>query len=58
MSRLATAIVLALAATTANAQDTKSGQSHTPAVGSQTEHGRSYLTDECQVMVSGGDARR
>jgi hypothetical protein len=32
MSRLTVAFVLALAATAANAQDTKSGQSHTPAV--------------------------
>ena len=31
MSRLAIAFVLALAATTANAQDTRSGQSQTPA---------------------------
>jgi hypothetical protein len=34
MSRLAIAFVLALAATAANAQDTKFGQSHTPAVAS------------------------
>ena len=34
MSRLAIAFVLALAATAAHAQDTKSGQSHTPAVAS------------------------
>jgi hypothetical protein len=34
MSRLAIAFVLALAATTANAQDNKSGQSQTPAVAS------------------------
>ena len=34
MSRLAIALVLALAATAANAQDTKSEQSHTPAVDS------------------------
>ena len=34
MSRLAIAFVLALAATAANAQDTKSEQSHTPAVAS------------------------
>jgi hypothetical protein len=34
MSRPAIAFVLALAATAANAQDTKSGQSHTPAVAS------------------------
>jgi hypothetical protein len=34
MSRLAIALVLALAATAANAQDTKSGQSHTSAVAS------------------------
>ena len=32
MSRLAITFVLALAATAANAQDTKSGQSQTPAV--------------------------
>jgi len=32
MSRLAIAFVLALAATAANAQDTRSGQSQTPAV--------------------------
>jgi hypothetical protein len=31
MSRLAIAVVLALAATAANAQDTRSGQSQTPA---------------------------
>jgi hypothetical protein len=34
MSRLAIAFVLALVATAANAQDTKFGQSHTPAVAS------------------------
>ena len=34
MSRLAIALMLALAATTANAQDTRSGQSQTPAVAS------------------------
>jgi len=34
MSRLAIALVMALAATTANAQDTKSEQSQTPAVAS------------------------
>ena len=34
MSRLAIALVVALAATGANAQDTKSGQSDTPPVGS------------------------
>ena len=34
MSRLAIAFVLGVAATAANAQDTKSGQSHTPAVAS------------------------
>ena len=34
MSRLAIALVVALAATGANAQDTKSGQSETPAVAS------------------------
>jgi hypothetical protein len=34
MSRPAIAFVLALAATTANAQDTRSGQSQTPAVAS------------------------
>ena len=34
MSRLAIAFVLALAATTANAQDTKSEQSQTPALAS------------------------
>ena len=34
MSRLAIAFVSALAATAANAQDTKSGQSHAPAVAS------------------------
>lgn len=32
MSKLAIAFVLVLAATAASAQDTKSGQSHTPAV--------------------------
>jgi hypothetical protein len=36
MWRLAIAFVLALAATAANAQDTKSGQSQTPAVASGT----------------------
>jgi hypothetical protein len=35
MSRLAIAFVLALAATAADAQDTKSGQSQTPAVASE-----------------------
>ena len=34
MSRLATAFVLVLAATAADAQDTKSGQTQTPAVAS------------------------
>jgi len=34
MSRLAISFVLVLAATAANAQDTKSGQSQTPAVAS------------------------
>jgi hypothetical protein len=34
MSRLAVAFVLALAATAANAQDSRSGQSQTPAVAS------------------------
>ena len=37
MSRLAIAFVLALAATAANAQDTKSEQSQTPAVASAIE---------------------
>jgi hypothetical protein len=44
MSRLAIAFVLALAATTANAQDTKSGQSQTPAVASGNGL-RPYLFD-------------
>jgi hypothetical protein len=44
MSRLAIAFVLALAATAANAQDTKSGQPHTPAVGSTSET-RPFLFD-------------
>jgi hypothetical protein len=44
MLRLAIAFVLALAATAANAQDTKSGQSHTPAVGS-TDGTRPFLFD-------------
>lgn len=44
MSRLAIAFVLALAATAANAQDTKSGQSHTPAV-SSADGTRPFLFD-------------
>lgn len=44
MSRIAIGLVLALAATTANAQDTKSGQSHTPAVGGANET-RPFLFD-------------
>ena len=44
MLRLAIAFVLALAATAANALDTKSGQPHTPAVGS-TDGTRPFLFD-------------
>ena len=44
MSKLAIAFVLALAATAANAQNTKSGQSHTPAVASANET-RPFLFD-------------
>jgi len=44
MSRLAIAFVLALTATAANAQDTKSGQSHTPAVAS-VDGTRPFLFD-------------
>jgi len=44
MSRLAIALVLALAATTANAQDTKSGQSQTPAVAGENAT-RPFLFD-------------
>ena len=44
MLRLAIAVVLALAATAANAQDTKSGQAHTPAVGS-ADGTRPFLFD-------------
>ncbi len=44
MSRLAIAFVMALAATAANAQDTKSGQSQTPAVASADET-RPFLFD-------------
>ncbi|MCD6075449.1 MAG: hypothetical protein K0Q70_2332 [Rhodospirillales bacterium] len=44
MLRLAIAFVLALAATAANAQDTKSGQSHTPAAGS-ADGTRPFLFD-------------
>jgi hypothetical protein len=44
MLRLAIAFVLALAATAANAQDTKSGQSHAPAVGS-ADGTRPFLFD-------------
>jgi hypothetical protein len=44
MSRLAIAFVLALAATAANAQDTKSGQSRTPDVTSANET-RPFLFD-------------
>ncbi|MGX9429789.1 MULTISPECIES: hypothetical protein [Bradyrhizobium] len=44
MSRLAIAFVVALAATVANAQDTKSGQSHTPAVAGANET-RPFLFD-------------
>ena len=53
MSRLAVAFALALTATTANAQDTKSGPSQTPAVATGMDYGRSCLMDECQVMASG-----
>jgi hypothetical protein len=44
MSRLVTAFVLALAATAANAQDTKSEQSQTPAVAS-ADGTRPFLFD-------------
>jgi hypothetical protein len=44
MSRLAIGFALALAATAANAQDTKSGQSNTPAVASPDET-RPFLFD-------------
>ena len=44
MSRLAIAFVLALAATAANAQDTKSEQSHTPA-GASANGTRPFLFD-------------
>ena len=44
MSRLAIGFVLALAATSANAQETKSGQSNTPAVASADET-RPFLFD-------------
>ena len=44
MARLAIAFVLALAATGANAQDAKSGQSQTPAVASADET-RPFLFD-------------
>jgi hypothetical protein len=44
MSRLAISFVLVLAATAANAQDTKSGQSQTPAVAS-TNGTRPFLFD-------------
>jgi hypothetical protein len=44
MSRLATAFVLALAATAANAQNTKSEQSQTPAVAS-ADGTRPFLFD-------------
>jgi hypothetical protein len=44
MSRLAISFVLVLAATAANGQDTKSGQSQTPAVAS-TNGTRPFLFD-------------
>lgn len=44
MSRLAIALVLALTATAAGAQDTMSGQSHTPAV-SEASGTRPFLFD-------------
>jgi hypothetical protein len=44
MSRLAIGFALALAATAANAQDTKSGQSNTPAAASADET-RPFLFD-------------
>jgi hypothetical protein len=44
MSRLAISFVLVLAATAANAEDTKSGQSQTPAVAS-TNGTRPFLFD-------------
>jgi hypothetical protein len=43
MSRLATAFVLSLAVTAANAQDTKSEQSKTPAIGANGA--RTFLFD-------------
>jgi hypothetical protein len=55
MLRLAIAFVLALVVTAANAQDTKSGQAHTPTVGSADGTRPSYLMDECRVMASGGE---
>jgi hypothetical protein len=54
MSRLAIAFVLALAATTANAQDTKSEQPQTPAVPS-TNGTRPFLFDGRMI---GDGARR
>lgn len=53
MLRLAIAVVFALAATAANAQDTKSGQSHTPAVAGAKEARPFLLMDECGVMAFG-----
>ena len=58
MSSLATALVVALAATGANAQDAKSGQSDAPALPARMEHGRSYLMDECQVMRPAASGHR
>jgi hypothetical protein len=55
MSRLAIAFVLALAATAANAQDTRlslDNRTRRP-LPARMEHSRSYLMDECQVMASG-----
>ena len=53
MSKLAIAFVLVLAVTSANAQDTKSEQSQTPAVASTSGTRPFLLMDECQVMASG-----
>jgi hypothetical protein len=45
MSKLAIAFVLALAATAAHAQDTRSEQSQTPAVADANENTRPFLFD-------------
>jgi hypothetical protein len=54
MSRLAIAFVLALAVATANAQDTRSGQSQTPA-GASGDGSRPFLFD---ARMPGDGARR